>query len=194
MKRIILLPRAAVMIYLFAAECQEQALSTIREITYHVCSCLRQASSAVSSVESRHRHHVRTSQGCFLIAASGIIRKYQAIQSGPKLSRMTQVDPEQGNDDSGFEEGLAGGPGAPMPLTQLAVCSLQCPQIHSLLILCPGPGWFNVKRHPTCCRWRLSYSRGRCLYVSIPLYLAPLRLADLGAKTEASTRADQGHI
>lgn len=37
---------------------------------------------------------------------------------------MTQANTEQGNDDSGFEEGLAGGPGAPMPLSQLAVCLL----------------------------------------------------------------------
>lgn len=35
---------------------------------------------------------------------------------------MTQADAEQGQDDSGYEEGLAGGPGAPMPLGQLAVC------------------------------------------------------------------------
>lgn len=34
---------------------------------------------------------------------------------------MTQANLEQGNEDSGFEEGLAGGPGAPMPLAQLAV-------------------------------------------------------------------------
>jgi DNA repair protein RAD51 len=35
---------------------------------------------------------------------------------------MTQANLEQGQDDSGYEEGLAGGPGAPMPLNQLAVC------------------------------------------------------------------------
>lgn len=34
---------------------------------------------------------------------------------------MTQANLEQGHEDSGFEEGLAGGPGAPMPLAQLAV-------------------------------------------------------------------------
>ncbi len=34
---------------------------------------------------------------------------------------MTQASIEHGNDDSGCEEGLAGGPGAPMPLSQLAV-------------------------------------------------------------------------
>lgn len=39
---------------------------------------------------------------------------------------MTQASTEQGHDDSGYEEGLAGGPGAPMPLTQLAV---QLPQV-----------------------------------------------------------------
>ena len=36
-------------------------------------------------------------------------------------SKMTQADHETGNEDSGYDEGLAGGPGAPMPLTQLAV-------------------------------------------------------------------------
>jgi hypothetical protein len=35
---------------------------------------------------------------------------------------MTQTDLGQGHEDSGYEEGLAGGPGAPMPLSQLAVC------------------------------------------------------------------------
>ncbi len=35
---------------------------------------------------------------------------------------MTQANAEQGHDDSGYEENLAGGPGAPMPLIQLAVC------------------------------------------------------------------------
>lgn len=34
---------------------------------------------------------------------------------------MTQTDIEQGHEDSGYDEGLAGGPGAPMPLSQLAV-------------------------------------------------------------------------
>lgn len=34
---------------------------------------------------------------------------------------MTQTGVEQGQEDSGYDEGLGGGPGAPMPLSQLAV-------------------------------------------------------------------------
>jgi len=35
--------------------------------------------------------------------------------------KMTQTNPDQGHEDSGLEEGPAGGPGAPMPLAQLVV-------------------------------------------------------------------------
>lgn len=45
---------------------------------------------------------------------------------------MTQTDTEQGHEDSGFDEGLAGGPGAPMPLSQLAVCTVESQQISVL--------------------------------------------------------------
>ena len=43
---------------------------------------------------------------------------------------MTQANVEPDNDESGYEEGLAGGPGAPMPLSQLAVRMLQPPTLY----------------------------------------------------------------
>lgn len=42
-----------------------------------------------------------------------------------QAANMTQANVEQGHDDSGFEDSPAGGPGAPMPLIQLAVCLLK---------------------------------------------------------------------
>jgi hypothetical protein len=48
---------------------------------------------------------------------------YRFLQLGKhKPITMTQADTEQGHDDSGYEEGVAGGPGAPMHLSQLVVC------------------------------------------------------------------------
>ena len=70
---------------------------------------------------------------------------------------MTQTNLEQGHEESGFEDGLAGGPGAPMPLAQLTVCLLTA-YIYICADRFEGPGRTHCTRYPAGHRWGISYS------------------------------------